>query len=190
MQLLRNHTLARICTQPRARQVEQPRVVEPFGRRSHDVPDPDIHLDGQARSADTRLNGRPPAAVIILGTDRLDADRIREELHRVGLHFLRRDLTQDARQGLLSEVPVAQEVGVAGGPQTLAQPDEHHQRALQHEAIGVGRTREPVEEALNGVTRKDEVRIDTDLARVPGESDLNRPGQALTGSAHRVSASR
>lgn len=94
---------SRSMTCPRSAGAEDIRFffTNPAHCACHRIAAADIHLHAKAGRAKARLQGHPLPAVDILGTDRRDANGVREIGHGVGLHPDAADLAEGLHQGLV-----------------------------------------------------------------------------------------
>jgi len=94
------------------------------------------------------------------------------------------------RERLLGHFAEAKQIHISSGTDGLAEPDEHQQRAFEHEALGMPRVGETIEEAFHGESREHEIRIHPDGLGVADEAHLNRYGETCGRGGHATSASR
>ena len=73
----------------------------------------------------------------------------------------------------------AEEVEILGGSMGMFRPDGEHHRPLQDEFVGVGRVREPVEQAFQAVANQDKVELLPTLFRELEEAVANGVGKVL-----------
>jgi hypothetical protein len=130
------------------------------------------------------------SSVSIVEPDRGDTNRIGREGQPVGRHGQGAHLAERLDEHGIGHVSEPQQVGISRGPQRLAEPGQEKQGPLEHEAIGVGRDREAIQEPLGGEAGQDEARVHADGPGVGRQSDLHRSGQSLVGARHVTSDSR
>jgi hypothetical protein len=82
-------------------------------------------------------------------------------MQSVGLNFEVTDIREDSRQRLLRHFAESQQVVIPRRTDRLAEPNQHHQCALEHEAISIPRAGKSIEEPLCCISREHDIRIDT-----------------------------
>ena len=128
----------------------------------------------QSRAPEDTAKRDAAASIRILLTDALYPDRRRIEHHSVRLDADGRHLGECLGDGCVGHVTKAEQIDVPRWTDNVAEPHDEHHCAFEHESIGVTRARKPMQEALRGITREHEVRIDTQFLRDERKAGLNR----------------
>jgi hypothetical protein len=77
----------------------------------------------------------------------------------VSRHRLVADGSENPAQPVRSHIAEAEQIEIAGGATGFRQPDLEQHGALEHKLIRVGRLGQTIEEALNRVTRQEQVEV-------------------------------
>ena len=100
------------------------------------------------------------------------------------------DLSNDINECFDGVVPVTEEIGVAGGSSLRCSPGQEHQRALEHEAVGVGRHAQAIDEPLHGEVGQQLLKRAPHLPRAIEQPMVYGVGHVPHGALRHISASR
>ena len=79
---------------------------------------------------------------------------------------------------------MAEEIKIARAAERLVEPRHQQNGPLQNEMVGVAGSREPVEQALDGIVRQDQIEIQALLLADPKEAGPNRRPDVLDLLSH------
>ena len=74
---------------------------------------------------------------------------------------------------------MTEKIKIARNPERLIEPRHQQNGSLQNETVGVAGLRQPVEQALNGIVRQDQIEIQALLLTDPKEAGPNRRPDVL-----------
>jgi hypothetical protein len=147
-ELLGDDCLTRVGEHLGCGKVEQRRIRARLRGGPHRIAKPQVELQHEARRAAAGRQRHPCTGVLVLGTDRLNADRLGVEDDGVGGHLGRAYDLEVGANRLEGTAPSAQKVEVARGAVGLVRPHAKQHGALEHEALPENGNSQAVEEAL------------------------------------------
>jgi hypothetical protein len=113
---------------------------------------------------------RAGAGVLVLGANRLDADRARVELDPVRVYRHRADRLEVCADGVERALSLPQQIQIARRAVGLIRPHAQEHRSLEHKAVAQLGDAEPIQEALEAVGGEQRLVL---VARLP--SSIEEP---------------
>ena len=86
---------------------------------------------------------------------------------------LGKNLFEDVQHNLRCRIAVTQEIEITRAAKRLIKPRHQQNGSFQNETVGVAGLREPVEQALDGIVRQDQIEIQALLLADPKEARPN-----------------